>query len=52
MFILVGGFKGRRGEGWKGGKGEVPLLNFMEAGEEGNGDEDDDRFFAVADFEL
>ncbi len=34
------------------GKGEVPLLDFVEAGEEGDGDEDDDCFFAVADFEL
>lgn len=32
--------------------GKVPLLDFVEAGEEGNWDEDDDRLFAVADFEL
>lgn len=32
--------------------GEVPLLNFVEAGEERDGDEDDDCFFAVADLEL
>ena len=41
--------------GWIGfgGKGEeVPLLDFVEAGEERDGDEDDDSFFAVADFEL
>jgi hypothetical protein len=36
----------------EGRGGEVPLLNFMEAGEEGNRDEDDDCFLAVADFEL
>lgn len=30
----------------------LPLLDFVEAGEEGDGDEDDDCFFAVADFEL
>ena len=36
----------------KGRGGEVPLLDFVEAGEEGNGDEDHDCFFAVADFEL
>ncbi len=34
------------------GGGEVPLLDFVEAGEEGDGDEDHDCFFAVADFEL
>ena len=28
------------------------LLDFVEAWEEGNGDEDDDGFFAVADFDL
>ena len=28
------------------------LLDFMEAGEEGYGDEDYDSFFAVADFDL
>jgi len=28
------------------------LLDFVEAGEEGDGDEDDDGFFAVADFDL
>lgn len=32
--------------------GEVPLLNFVEAGEERDRDEDDDCFFAVADLEL
>jgi len=37
----------RRGE-----RRRVPLLDFVEAGKEGHGDEDDDRFFAVADFEL
>jgi hypothetical protein len=30
----------------------VPLLNFVEAGEEWDGDEDDDCFLAMADFEL
>lgn len=30
----------------------VPLLNFVKAWEEGNGNKDDDCFFAVADFEL
>lgn len=30
----------------------VPLLHFVETWEEGNGNEDDDCFFAVADFEL
>ena len=44
----VGGKGGRLGEG----RGEVPLLDFVEAGEEGDGDEDHDCFFAVADFEL
>jgi len=34
------------------GKGEVPFFDFLESGEEGDGDEDDDCFFAVADFEL
>jgi len=28
------------------------LLNFVEAGEEWDGDEDDDGFLAMADFEL
>lgn len=31
---------------------EAPLLDFVETGEEGDGDEDDDGFFAVTDFEL
>jgi hypothetical protein len=31
---------------------EVPLLDLVEAGEERDGDEDDDGFFAVADLEL
>ncbi len=31
---------------------EIPLLDFMEAGEERDGDEDDDCFLAVADFKL
>ena len=31
---------------------ELPLLDFVEAREEGDRDEDDDCFFAVADFEL
>lgn len=31
---------------------EVPLLDFVEAGEEGDRDEDDNCFLAVADFEL
>ena len=30
----------------------VPLLDFMKAGEEGNGYEDDDCFLAVTDFDL
>ena len=30
----------------------IPLLDFVEALEEGYGDEDHDCFFAVADFEL
>lgn len=41
--------------GWdgKGGGGdEIPLLDLVEAWEERDGDEDDDCFFAVADFEL
>lgn len=33
-------------------EGEVPLLDFVEAGQERDGDEDDDCFFPVADFEL
>jgi len=36
----------------RGERGRVPLLDFVEAGKEGHGDEDDDCFFAVADFEL
>lgn len=41
------------GCGGKGvGFGDVPLLDFVEAGEKGNGDEYDDCFFAVADFDL
>lgn len=39
-------------DGIGGGGEEVPLLDFVEAREEGDGDEDDDCFFAVADFEL
>ena len=31
---------------------EVPLLDLVEAGEERDGDEDDDSLFAVADLEL
>ena len=42
---------GERGLGERKGEG-APLLNFVEALEEGDGDEDDDGFFAVADFEL
>ena len=40
--------------GWDGGRGRrrLPLLDLVEAGEERDGDEDDDCFFAVADFEL
>lgn len=43
--------------GWRVGERKrererVPLLNFVEAGEERDGDEDDDCFFAVADLEL
>lgn len=52
---LVGGVFGgwwRRGLRDGCGKRGLPLLDFVEAGEEGNGDEDDDCFFAVADFEL
>ncbi len=33
-------------------RGDVPLLDFVETGEEGDRDEDDDGFLAVADFEL
>ncbi len=33
-------------------RGDVPLLDFVETGEEGHRDEDDDGFLAVADFEL
>lgn len=39
------------GLGWDG-RGEIPLLNLVKAGEERDGDEDDDCFLAVADFEL
>lgn len=46
--VLVLGFV-ERGEG--GGE-DGPLLDFAEAPEERNGDEDDDGFFALADFEL
>ncbi len=35
-----------------GEEGAVPLLDLVETGKEGDGDEDDDCFFAVADFEL
>lgn len=38
----------RDGDGW----GDVPLLDFVEAREEGYGDKYHDCFFAVADFEL
>lgn len=31
---------------------EVPLLDFVEARKEGNGNKDDNCFFAMADFEL
>ena len=31
---------------------DVPLLDFVEAGEERDRDEDDDCFLAIADFEL
>ena len=48
-FVLGGGLFG---DGRESGWGEVPLLDFVEAGEEGDGDEDHDCFFAVADFEL
>lgn len=41
---------GRRGEG--GGVAGLPLLDFVEAGKEWHGDEDDDGLFAVTDFEL
>lgn len=40
------------GSEWDGTRGGVPLLDFVEAGKEGHGDEDDDCFFAVPDFEL
>ena len=33
-------------------RGEIPLLDLVEAGEERDGDEDDDCFFSVTDFEL
>jgi len=36
----------------RGERRRVPLLDFVETGEEGHGDEDDDCFLAVADFEL
>ena len=38
--------------GWKRRGDEIPLLNLVKAWEERDGDEDDDCFFAVADFEL
>lgn len=38
-----GGVQGQRG---------VPLLDFVKALEEGDGDEDDDGFLAVTDFDL
>lgn len=45
-----------RGVSWvlfnEGGSRRVPLLDFVEARKEGHGDEDDDCFLAVADFEL
>ena len=40
------------GDGGGDGRGEVPLLDFVEAGEEGDGDKDHNCLFAVADFEL
>lgn len=48
MVVGKGGFGAVGMRGWK----EVPLLDFVEAGEEGHGDEDDDGFLAVAHFEL
>ena len=48
------GEEGRSDE-WnrKGGYGiDLPLLDLVEALEKGHGDEDDDGFLAVADFEL
>ena len=35
-----------------GERDNVPLLDFVEASEEGDGDKNDDCFFAVANFEL
>lgn len=35
-----------------GGGDKVPLLDFVKAGEERDGDENDDCFFAMANFEL
>ncbi len=39
-------------EGFEGIKEEVPLLHFVEAGQERDRHEDNDSFFAVADLEL
>ena len=36
----------------KKGEEVIPLLHFVETGKKGDRDEDDDCFFAVADFEL
>lgn len=41
---IVGAGRGR----WN----SLPLLDFVEAGKERDGDEDDDCFLAVADFQL
>lgn len=51
---LVLGLERGKGKGGRreGGREGVPLLDFVEAWEEGHGDEDDDCFLAVADFEL
>ena len=44
----------RKGEWMRGagGNGSIPLLNLMEALEEGDGNEDDNGLLAVADLEL
>lgn len=55
--MMAGSMKRVRGErgrvrGHVLGSGRVPLLDLMEAREERDGNEDDDCFFAMTDFDL
>lgn len=51
-FACEAGWYVSRGSVRKRGKIDKPLLDFAEAGQEGDGDENDDCFFSMADFEL